>query len=66
MEILSLTIYPIQHVVEIFGLVPLPSGGFKKTGLAENSSLVSKLSVIINLDQYIHWNLSITDTLATT
>ena len=34
-----------QHVVEVFGLQPLSSGGFKQSGLLENSSLVSILQL---------------------
>ena len=33
-----------QHVVEVFGLLPLSSGGFKQSGLSENSSLVSTVT----------------------
>ena len=43
----SLTLYYVltfpQHVVEVFGLLPLSSGGFKQSGLLENSSLVNTI-----------------------
>ena len=29
-----------QLIVEVFGLLPLPGGGFKQSGLMDNSSLV--------------------------
>ena len=32
-------------MVEVFGLQPLSSGGFKQSGLSENSSLVSILQL---------------------
>ena len=52
-----------QHVVEVFGLLPLSSGGFKQSGLSENSSLVSTVtntylsctSILCIFVIYRHW-----------